>query len=147
MRKLLALVLLLPTLALAASWTLVTSDASLTTGSVTQNLTGTAPSTVADGFDTSGFKWCEVTVCATSGQTITGGGVQAYRYAPHVALWARSSSGDNTLTTGSRCATVPVWQLAPLAGRMDIITNAVTTSGGTTVTVYFQCIPRWASPV
>lgn len=139
MRKLLALALLLPTLALGATWTIVTVGPAANTGSSTQNLTGTAPSTASEGYGVGGRKWCVMTVCAQAGATLTAGGVQGYFYQPFLGLWARSPALDWTLTGGSRCAVAPTLQLANQLGRIEIVPNAVTVSAGTQVTIYLKC--------
>lgn len=110
----------------------------------TQILTRAAPTSAADGLDLAKVRGYRVTICAASGQTLTGGALQAWYYEPIQQLWSRASSTlDETVPSGTRCKTFDDVETLVRFGRVLYATSAVTVSGGTTVTVR---IDGWRAP-
>jgi hypothetical protein len=80
-----------------------------------------------------------VSVCATSGQTLSGSGyLRAYAYHPEAALWMRNPSLDYTVSaSGVRCQVFPDLAVAaqPADWRVLFAADSITVSSGSTVTV------------
>lgn len=112
----------------------------------TAPLTRTAPSAVpVDGTVGSGMKLTYVTgawisVCAASGQTLSGAGtLDAYFFDPAAGLWMRNDDLDLSVTVTAATYRCQVWPdfavSASKAGYVLYATNGITVSGGTTVVV------------
>jgi hypothetical protein len=117
----------------------------------TAPLTRAAPSatpvqgTVGAGMALSQVAGAWISVCAASGQTLSGAGtLDAYYYDPYAALWMRDPDLDLTVTVtatscgGSpcRCQVWPDFQIgAGKGGTVLFATKSITVSGGTTVVV------------
>lgn len=116
----------------------------------TQNLTGSAPSAADDGIELAGMVGWSVTVSAPSGQTITGGSLTCYFYAPvsstggtRAAVTRRWTPCDSRLnitpTTGVRDPPSLNFVTYVRSGRIAYVPNAITLSGaGTTVDVTIE---------
>lgn len=113
---------------------------------VNQILTAAAPSASTDGMDSTGIKGYRVTLCATSGNTLSGAGtLHAYYFSvPAGGLWTRNPGLDLPVTVTAtscagaacRCQTFPDLEAqSKIKGRVKWATSAVTVSGGTTVDV------------
>jgi hypothetical protein len=79
-----------------------------------------------------------VSVCAESGETLSGGGhLRAWLYHPDAGLWMRNPDLDLEVSASSvRCRVWPDLRTGYLgARRMLFASDAVTVSGGTTVMV------------
>lgn len=136
--------LLLPLLAQAAAATYSATDNGVK--GVCASGTCDAPSEAAgldDGFSlaTSGGlmknNGLSVTVCADSGQTLSGAGVlTAYGRDPSVALWAASPDLNLTVSSSARrCQTFMGFMVTLPVGRITWVPTGVTVSSGG-VTVY-----------
>lgn len=109
----------------------------------TQSLTRSDPSSATDGMSlvaASGrpVRGFMVSVCAASGQTLSGGGyLRAWVYHPDAALWMRNPQLDLQVSlSGKRCQAFPDLRTGYLQDRRVLFaTESVTVSGGTTVTV------------
>lgn len=142
MKKILALVLLVPSLAFAAAgtWAPIAGLSRSTSFLCTQaGVTCDAPTTSANGTNLANVSAVAVTVCAASGQTLSGGGsLQAYLYDATTQVWARAPDLDLSTTVASvRCLTFPAMYVPGSAGRIAWVTNAVTASTNN-VTVYIK---------
>lgn len=109
--------------------------------SLSQNLTGSAPTLVTDGQSIQDFEAVTLVVeTATPGsQTLSGAGsLLCYVYDAFVAGWSRLPANDVTVTvTGvNRQAFPPLAVIGPRAGRLLWVPSGITVSAGTTVTVY-----------
>jgi hypothetical protein len=107
-----------------------------------QALTRDAPTLVTEGMsltDANGnpVRGFMVSVCAASAQTLSGAGyLRAWVYHPDAALWMRNLSLDLAVTATVRCQAFPDLRTGYLRDRRVLFaTDAVTVSGGTTVTV------------
>lgn len=100
-----------------------------------QALTRTAPTASSEGANLSPYRSLRLSVCATSGNTLSGGTLAAYWYDPTDTLWKRNPSLDVTVTATTRCQVFPDFEVGPMGGRVIWATSSVTVSGGTTVTV------------
>ena len=143
MKRLALLLSLLATGALALVIPSLAETVTVAAGSATRS---TPPSTTADGMALGGVRSFRITVCAASGQTLSGAGsVQMWLYDPVAALWTRNPGLDQTITvTATSCAGAACQcQAFPdlVAGnnnmgfRVEPYLNAVTVSGGANVTV------------
>jgi hypothetical protein len=138
MRKILALTLLIPSLAYpaAAVWTNPTGTTSLAV-CTTAGVTCDAPTLATEGLKLDNMQGYSVTACAASGQTLSGAGtLTAYVYDETVAVWSRIPELDLTVSgTPGRCITfLGVWVAAP-RGRVAYAPTGVTASS-VSVTVY-----------
>lgn len=108
-----------------------------------QALTRAAPSTSSEGISMSQVTGFKLSVCATTGNTLSGAGsLKAYLYNPVAALWMRNPALDvNVTATGERCQVFPDFTVsAPAITGGDPYralwgTSSVTVSAGTTVDV------------
>jgi hypothetical protein len=108
-----------------------------------QALTRAAPTLSTEGVSMSQITAFRVSVCATTGNTLSGSGtLKAYLYNPAVGLWMRNPSLDVAVTnSGERCQVFPDFTVTSIAVtgsapyRTLFATSAVTVSGGTTVDV------------
>lgn len=138
MRKILALIILIPGLAFAAPavWTNpsgTTSVAVCTTAGVTCD----APSLATQGLKLDNMQGLVVTACAASAQTLSGAGtLTAYVYDDTFAVWSRLTDLDLTVSgTPGRCLSFAgIWVAAP-RGRVAWVPTGVTASS-VSVTVY-----------
>lgn len=104
----------------------------------TQALTQAAPSLSTDGMSLGDVLGFRVSVCAASGQTLTGGGtLRAWLYHTDAGLWMRNPSLDLTVSaSGVRCQVFPDAQpVVLLSHRVYFASDTVTVSGGTTLDV------------
>jgi hypothetical protein len=109
-------------------------------------LTGSAPSSAptatTDALKLNGVIGFRLTVCATSGNTLTGGTLRAYVYSSSLGLWSRNPDLDQTIGTPThRCRHFA--DQSVVAGNNDwvkYVTDAVTVSAGTTVTVSISAV-------
>lgn len=137
MRKLIAVAVLVPLVALATVTNRLWSE--------DQILTRAAPSAVTDGMFLKDVVGYRLTVCAASGQTLSGAGaLRAWYYSYESGVWGRNPTLDQTITVTAtscagaacRCQTFPDFEVvANQGGRVLFATDAVTVSGGTTATV------------
>ncbi len=101
-------------------------------------LTRAAPTLVTEGMSIHGVPGYRVSVCAESGQTLSGTGyLRAYAWHPVAALWMRNPSLDYTVSaTATRCQVFPDLQVAaqPEGWRVLFAADTIAVSGGTTVT-------------
>lgn len=116
----------------------------------TQNLTGSAPTLASDGVDLDGAAGWSVTVSAPSGQTISGGSLLCYFYAPVSSTgnegaavtrrWTPCKSDLNvTPSTGVRDPPSLNFKSYVGGGRLKYIPSSITLSGaGTTVDVTIE---------
>src|SRR4051812_46307439 len=74
-----------------------------------QSLTRGAPTLATEGMSLVGVKGFRVSICAQSGQTLSGAGsLRAYLYHSDAALWMRNPSLDLSVTAaGVRCQAFP----------------------------------------
>lgn len=92
------------------------------------------------GMPLNGVEGFRVSVCAASGQTLTGGTLRAWLYHAPAGLWMRNSDLDRTVANNSqRCQPFPD-QATPLrlAHRVLYQAQAVTASGGAAVDIYID---------
>lgn len=142
MRKILAVVaaLVLPAIASAAAGTWSIPDDTVRSSKFVCTQAGVtcdAPTAATDGALLSGSTGVVVTVCAASGQTLSGAGtLLAYVYNPIAGLWARVPDLDLTTTTASvRCLAFPGIFVAVPAGRIAYVPSSVTASSNN-LTIY-----------
>lgn len=142
--KLLAaiLALALPVLALAAPATY--SDTAGGVKSVCATSTCDAPTEAAsltDGVSlvSAVYRGLTITVCADSGQTLSGAGtLTAYSRDPSVGLWASLPDLNISMSTSARrCQSFASPSILVPAGRITWVPTGVTVSGGG-VTVYIS---------
>jgi hypothetical protein len=123
--------------AVAAAWT----DTATGNKAVCASGTCDAPTAAGEGFalSTSDFrvKGIVVTVCADSGQTLSGAGtLTAYTRDSSVALWAVTPDLNLSPATATvRCIAFPAIWVAVPAGRVAFVPTGVTVSAGG-VTIY-----------
>lgn len=145
MKKFIALMLFIPSLALATcTWT---TGQDMTSGNVVCTSVG---ETAFAGAASSALGWplnfCAkgvvFTACVDSGKALTAAAtLSAYVYDPQAALWAFNT--DLNITTATISATqrcqnfVGVWTVVP-AGRVALIPTAGTIDAGN-FTIYFRC--------
>lgn len=117
------------------------SSSSLTQGILTwsesQALSRAAPATSStDGVALKGVVAFRLSVCAASGQAVTGGTILFWTQDAD-GLWADNPTLKQTLvSSGQRCQVVGGdWETLVRAGRFLPATSSVTVSGGTTVTL------------
>jgi hypothetical protein len=101
---------------------------------------GTAPTTSADGRSIAQSRSISVRLCAALGQTLSGGGtLDVYAWDEDDELWALSPSLAVTVpaaASGVRCAFVMAdAEVLVGFGRVAVVPNAVTFSGGATIAV------------
>lgn len=109
--------------------------------SESQALTRAAPTASSDGMALDNLAGYRVSVCAESGQTLSGSGnLRAYLYHGDVGLWMRNPALDLAVSvSGARCQVFP--DIEPAAReigenhRVLYAADTVGVSGGTTVTV------------
>jgi hypothetical protein len=142
MKKMLALVLLVPSLAFAAAgvWAPISGLSRSTTFTcTTAGVTCDAPTLATEGTNLANVGAVVVTACAASTKTLSGAGnLRAYVYDPTTALWARAPDLDLATGTASvRCVTWPAIYVPGPAGRVAWVTDTVTASSNS-VTVYIK---------
>lgn len=97
---------------------------------------GTAPSTSTEGMSLGGVGGFRLSICAASGQTLSGTGtMQAYDYVVAEGLWSRDVGLDQTVTATGRCQTFPDFIVGGRFDRVRFVSSAVTVSAGTTLDV------------
>jgi hypothetical protein len=138
MRKILALLALVPSLAFgaAATWTNPTGTTSLAV-CAQAGVTCDAPTLATQGLGLDNMQGLVVTACAASGQTLSGAGtLTAYIYDETVGVWSRIPDLDLSPATASvRCVSFAgIWVAAP-RGRVAWVPTTVTASSNS-VTVY-----------
>lgn len=96
---------------------------------------GTAPSTSLEGMSLSGVSGYRLTVCAASGQTLSGAGsMQSYAWNSAEQLWARDPGLDQNVTaSGKQCQTFPDFKTGLQYDRVRFVASGVTVSGGSTL--------------
>lgn len=109
--------------------------------SLSQNLTGTAPTLSTEGQSLEDLAAVSVVVevAVPASQTLSGAGSLAcYVYDPFIAAWSRLPACDFAVTSSAvaRQAFEAVDVLTPRAGRVLWVPVGVTVSAGSTVTVY-----------
>ena len=142
MKKMLALVLLVPSLAFAAAgvWAPISGLSRSTTFTcTTAGVTCDAPTLSTQGTNLNGVGAVSVTACAAAAQTLSGAGnLRAYVYDPTTAVWARAPDLDLPTTTATvRCLTWPSIYVPGPGGRVAWVTDTVTASSNS-VTVYIK---------
>lgn len=128
------------------------SQGSKRTWTETPILTRAVPTLASEGMDLGNIDGFRVSVCAASGQTLSGGGnLNAYLYNYDTALWQRNPGLDWAISVTAtscsgalcRCQVFPDQVVAAALGsRVLYAPNAVTISSGTTVVVR---IDGWAA--
>lgn len=107
--------------------------------SETQALTRAAPATATLGMALGGVKSFRLSVCAASGQTLTGAGtLDVWLYDSVDALWKLNTGLELAVdASGVRCQVFPDFpvDVSKDGTRVLPATNSVTVSGGTTVVV------------
>lgn len=100
------------------------------------------PSASTDGMALGSARGWRVTVCAASGQTLSGGGtVQIWAMDPDIdgngtALWGRNTALDFTPDSGVRCTFRDFKADVRLNGwRVQPVASSVTVSGGASIQV------------
>ncbi|HYI01364.1 hypothetical protein [Hyalangium sp.] len=136
MRYLAVLLLLLALPALAAPPRYLYEEQDLTESAPTLSTDGMSL-TSDGGYPVRGFM---VSVCAGSGQTLTGGSsggrLRAWVYHPDAALWMRNPDLDLSVTATVRCQAWPDLRAGYLQSRRVLFAaDSILVSGGTTVTV------------
>ena len=127
-------------IASAISWAAISkSETTTVSGGVA---TASDPSGTALGIDigrTTGFR---LTICAASGQTLSGGGeVKIWLYNSQATLWADNPSLKRSVTSSKRCEAFPDFDSSKIpinSSRVYAQPNGVSVSGGASVTVYYD---------
>lgn len=122
-----------PSDANSASW--------VTTGKVSTFISGTTSPVSAPGLTvtSAGFNTtsiCNLTVCASTGNLVSGGGVSGYVWTG--SLWSRYPAADATVGGGYRCVTGADVNPPAGFGKRDY-SSTVSVSGGNTVYYYVKC--------
>lgn len=103
--------------------------------------TGTAPTGMNEGMTLYGVVAYRLSVCAASGQTLSGAGtLQAYRYDSAENQWIRNKGLDQTVNASAvQCQTFPdVAVSGGQLGRIRFVASSVTVSGGSTLDVLLE---------
>lgn len=103
-----------------------------------QSTTRDAPTLATEGMGLHGVTGFRVSICAESGQTLSGtGNLRAYLYHTDAALWMRNPDLDLAVDASSvRCQAFPDMTTGTTVGhRVLFAADTVGVSGGTTVTV------------
>jgi hypothetical protein len=116
------------------------ATSSVMVSTTSEALTFGAPTLVTQGMVLDGITGYRVTVCAASGQTLSGAGaLNAYYWNPVVSAWARVPALDIAVGASSvRCEGFGDLQTFVARGRVFYAATGVTVSSGTTVTVYIE---------
>jgi hypothetical protein len=138
MRKILALAILIPSLAYpaAATWTNPSGTTAVAV-CAQAGVTCDAPTLATQGLSLDNVQGFSVTACAAAAQTLSGAGtLRAYVYDDAVGLWSRLPDLDLTNTTSAvRCVTFAgIWAAAP-RGRVAYVPDTVTASSNS-VTIH-----------
>ena len=138
MRKILALLTLVPGLALAAPavWTNPSGTTALAV-CTTAGVTCDAPTLATEGLKLDNMQGLTVTACAAAANTLSGAGtLTAYIYDDTVGVWSRLFDLDLTVSgSPGRCISFAgIWVAAP-RGRVAWVPSVVTASS-VSVTVY-----------
>lgn len=91
------------------------------------------PTSATEGMSLAGVPGFRLTICAASGQTLSGAGtMKAWVYHPDEAAWARNADLDQTVTvSGKRCQVFPDFLTGvPNNNRVLFAASSVTVSGG-----------------
>ena len=142
MKKILVALLLVPSLAFGApgTWALIgTGPSSRAFNCTTAGVTCDAPTLVTEGVSLSGVGGVTVTVCAASGQTLSGAGtLTAYVWNEATSTWANAPDYNLTVTgTTVRCQNFAPFWVADTHGRIAWVTTVVTASSNdVTVNVF-----------
>ena len=137
-----ALLALVPLQANAAAgvWALIgTGPSSRAFNCTTAGVTCDAPTLVTEGVSLSGVGGVTVTVCAASGQTLSGAGtLTAYVWNEATSTWANAPDYNLTVTgTTVRCQNFAPFWVADTHGRIAWVTTTVTASSNdVTVNVF-----------
>jgi hypothetical protein len=138
MRKILALTILIPSLASAAAATWTNPSGTTAVVACAQaGVTCDAPTLATQGLLLDNMQGLVVTACAASGQTLSGAGtLTAYIYDTTIGVWSRIPDLDLTVGTASvRCLSFAgIWVAAP-RGRVAWVPSTVTASSNA-VTIY-----------
>lgn len=114
------------------------STASVTTALSTQALSASAPSgaQVTGALDLTGVTGYRLTVCAASGNTLTGGSLDAYSWIPRLSMWARAPVLDLAITpTAQQCESFGDQETFVARGQVYYASDTVTESGSGTTTM------------
>ncbi len=132
---LLIVALLLPAAASAG-------DKTITATCAAGSCSGTAFSSVTetDGALVGDMRSFRITVCAESGQTLSGGGSIEIGYrVPALGVYAENKGLKLFMSvSGARCESFPDFIVGPERGRVYPRASSVTVSGGTTLTIYVE---------
>ena len=104
-----------------------------------QALSRAAPTLSTEGVSLGSARGLRVTLCAASGQTLSGAGALRAYYSPSGTIWSRNSGLDLAVpgdAAGKACWTFPDVEVLVRTGRVLFAADGVTVSGGTTVTLY-----------
>lgn len=96
------------------------------------------PSTATEGMYLGDISHFRVSICAASGQTLSGAGtLQAWRYDTRNGIWERNNDLDQTVDgSGKRCQAFPDFTVGVHnADRVLFAASGVTVSGGSAVDV------------
>jgi len=152
MKKFLAALLLIPSLAYGAAgtWALIgTGPSSRSFLCTTAGVTCDAPTLVTDGVSLSGVGGVVVTVCGTaSTTTLSGAGtLTAYVYNEGTSSWAPAPDYNLTVTSSAvRCQSFAPFWVADTHGRIAWVTTGVTASANS-LTVYVYVSSPGGSPL
>ena len=106
---------------------------------VAGSCTRAAPTVAAEGLDLGGAKGIRLSVCAASGQTLSGAGtMRAWYYSPKAAKWMRNPGLDFVVTaSGVQCQVFPDLLATVNQDGSKVIwaADAVTVSGGAALVV------------
>jgi hypothetical protein len=146
MKKFLAALLLIPSLAYGAAgtWALIgTGPSSRAFNCTTAGVTCDAPTLVTDGVSLKGVGGVTVTVCATTGQTLSGAGtLTAYVWNEATSTWANAPDYNLTVTSSSvRCQNFAPFWVADTHGRIAWVTTGVTASSNNVTVNIFVSSP------
>lgn len=132
---------LLACLALLAAPSALAQSTQLRTWQSTQAAAGgSAPSTFTDGVALAGVVSYKLSVCAVTGQTLSGAGdIIVWGYSYTTGLWATAPLLTLEVTSsGTRCYTSGDIEVVAPFGRVYFQTSSVTVSGGTNVVITFE---------
>jgi hypothetical protein len=100
---------------------------------------GSSPTTSTNGMTLGGVRSFRITICAASGNTLSGAGtMQAWGFSNAEGIWVRNSDLDLTVSLSTRCQRWADLLTGVSYDRVDYISNAVTVSGGSTLDVMIE---------
>jgi hypothetical protein len=106
----------------------------------TSPVTGSAPTLATDGQPIADLDAITLVIDAGTGVTLSGAGsLLAYMYDPTVAVWARASDYDITVTATTRAQAFASFDvIAGRGARLKFIPSAVTFSAGSAGVLVYQ---------